>query len=166
MKFLIILIYLINGIFNLYASELQIEVIGKTTRQNSIDLPSGKKYVSFRHEGGFKSTLAKYGSYFCEGSIYYNKKNLLESMNLFCELTDQNGDKQYTTGKRRVGSEVDIALGQTVIFDASGFWKKYTGKKGLNFGINTFGKSAPYKKIYDHFGLNSREIIREIKKKI
>ena len=74
MKFLTILIYLINGIFSLYASELQIEVIGKTTRQNSIDLPSGKKYVSFRHEGGFKSTLAKYGSYFCEGSIYYNKK--------------------------------------------------------------------------------------------
>ena len=121
MKFLIILIYLINGIFSLYASELQIEVIGKTIRQNNIALPSGKRYASFRHEGGFKSTLAKYGSYFCEGSIYYNKKNLLESMNLFCELTDQNGDKQYTTGKRRLGSEVDIVLGQTVIFDASGF---------------------------------------------
>ena len=42
-------------------------------------------------------------------------------MNLFCELTDQNGDKQYTTRKRRLGSEVDIVLGQTVIFDASGF---------------------------------------------
>ena len=101
----------------LYAIELEIEVIGKTTRQNNIDLPNGKRYVSFRHEGGFKSTLAKYGSYFCEGSIYYNKKNLLESMNLFCELTDQNGDKQYTTEKRRLGSEVYIALGQTVIFN-------------------------------------------------
>ena len=60
--------------FSLYATELQIEVIGKTTRQNNIDLPNGKRYVSFKHEGGFKSTLAKYGSYFCEGSIYYNKK--------------------------------------------------------------------------------------------
>ena len=127
MKLLVVLFYIIIGNFSLYAIELEIEVIGKTTRQNSIDLPSGKKYVSFRHEGGFKSTLAKYGSYFCEGSIYYNKKNLLENMNLFCELTDQNGDKQYTTGKRRLGSEVDIALGQTVIFDASGFWKNYIG---------------------------------------
>ena len=77
MKFLVILLYLINGSISLYASELEIEVIGKTTRQNSIDLPSGKRYVSFRHEGGFKSTLAKYGSYFSKGSIYYNKKNLL-----------------------------------------------------------------------------------------
>ena len=126
MKLLIIL-FCIIGIYNLNSKEIDIEVIGKTTRQNNIDLPNGKRYVSFRHEGGFKSTLAKYGSYFCEGSIYYNKKNLLESMNLFCELTDQNGDKQYTTGKRRLGSEDDIALGQTVIFDASGFWKKYVG---------------------------------------
>ena len=61
--------------------------MGKTTTQNSIDLPSGKRYVSFRHEGVFKSTLTKNGSYFCEDSIYYDKKNLLESMNLFCELT-------------------------------------------------------------------------------
>ena len=41
MKFLVILLYLINGSISLYASELEIEVIGKTTRQISIDLPSG-----------------------------------------------------------------------------------------------------------------------------
>ena len=41
------------------------------------------------------------------------------------------------------------------------FWKKYTGKNGLNFGINNFGKSAPYKKIYDHFKLNSENIIKK-----
>ncbi len=46
------------------------------------------------------------------------------------------------------------------------YWKKYTGKNGLNFGIDDFGKSAPYKKIYDHFGLNSENIIKRIKKKL
>ena len=64
MKLFIILFYIFIGNFSLYASELEIEVIGKTTRQNNIGLPSGKRYVSFRHEGGFKSTLAKYVSYF------------------------------------------------------------------------------------------------------
>tara|TARA_A100001011_G_C13874111_1_gene660217 strand:+ start:92 stop:547 length:456 start_codon:yes stop_codon:yes gene_type:complete len=127
MKLLITFLLIFSVSLTIHSDDLQIEVIGKTTRQNSIVLPNGKKYVSFRHEGGFKSTLAKYGSYFCEGSIFYNKENLLENMNLFCELTDQNGDKQYTTGKRKVGSEVDIALGKTVIFDASGFWKKFIG---------------------------------------
>jgi len=46
------------------------------------------------------------------------------------------------------------------------YWKKYTGKNGLNFGIDDFGKSAPYKKIYDHFGLNLERITEKIKKKL
>ena len=121
---LIIVLFISN---HLNAIELEIEVIGKTNRQTQIKLPDGKKYVSFRHEGGFKSTLAKYGSYFCEGSIFYNKQNLLEEMSLFCEFTDQNEDKFYATGKRKKGSEASIALGQTILFDANGFWKQYIG---------------------------------------
>ena len=45
-------------------------------------------------------------------------------------------------------------------------WKKYTGNSGLNFGINNFGKSAPYKEIYNHFNLNSESIINKIKEKL
>ena len=43
-------------------------------------------------------------------------------------------------------------------------WNKYIGKRGKQFGINDFGKSAPYKDIYNHFGLTSESISREIKK--
>ena len=46
------------------------------------------------------------------------------------------------------------------------YWKKYTGTNGLNFGINDFGKSAPYKEIYDHFKLNSESIVKKIKEKL
>ena len=42
MKLFIILFYIFIGNFSLYASELEIAVIGKTTRQNNVDLPSGK----------------------------------------------------------------------------------------------------------------------------
>ena len=42
-------------------------------------------------------------------------------------------------------------------------WKKYIGKDGLSFGIDDFGKSAPYKKVYDHFGLSSEKISKKIK---
>ncbi len=41
-------------------------------------------------------------------------------------------------------------------------WEKYI-EKGLIFSIEDFGKSAPYKKIYDHFGLNSENISKKIK---
>ncbi len=66
---------------------------------------------------------------------------------------------------------IDDILGETklvVSIEASetNFWKKYTGIKGLNFGINDFGKSAPYKEIYDHFKLDMESIIKKIKKKL
>ena len=43
-------------------------------------------------------------------------------------------------------------------------WKKFIGENGLCFGIGTFGKSAPYKDIYKHFGLNTENIVNKVKK--
>ena len=48
----------------------------------------------------------------------------------------------------------------------TGYWKKYTGDNGLNFGINDFGKSAPYKKIYDLLWIKFKHIINRIKSKL
>ena len=42
-------------------------------------------------------------------------------------------------------------------------WKKYTGDKGRELGIDSFGKSAPYKEIYEHFKLTSNNIIKQAK---
>ena len=42
-------------------------------------------------------------------------------------------------------------------------WNKYVGKDGLTFGINDFGKSAPYEDIYNHFGLSVKNISSKIK---
>jgi len=38
------------------------------------------------------------------------------------------------------------------------------GSDGLTFGINTFGKSAPYTEIYKHFGLTSANIASKSKR--
>ena len=46
------------------------------------------------------------------------------------------------------------------------YWKKYTDNNGLNFGIDDFGKSAPYKDIYDHFKLDEQNIVNKIKEKL
>ena len=44
-------------------------------------------------------------------------------------------------------------------------WKKYLGNNGIGFGIDEFGKSAPYKDIYKYFGLESTNI-KNITKKL
>ncbi|MDC3233694.1 transketolase [Candidatus Pelagibacter sp.] len=43
-------------------------------------------------------------------------------------------------------------------------WKKYVGDSGITFGIDVFGKSAPYKDIYKYFGLTSLKISNKLKK--
>ena len=53
--------------------------------------------------------------------------------------------------------KVSIEAGST------SFWKKYVGTEGLTFGIDDFGKSAPYKEIYKHFGLTVKNISKKIK---
>ena len=44
-------------------------------------------------------------------------------------------------------------------------WKKYVGDNGIAFGIDEFGKSAPYEDIYKYFGLESTKI-KNITKKL
>ena len=48
---------------------------------------------------------------------------------------------------------------------SSDCWKKYVGDNGIAFGIDEFGKSAPYKDIYKYFGLESSNI-KNITKKL
>jgi len=45
-------------------------------------------------------------------------------------------------------------------------WKKLTGNEGMEIGINSFGKSAPYKKIYEYFQITSNNVIQQAKKLI
>ena len=54
--------------------------------------------------------------------------------------------------------KISIEAGSTDI------WKKYVGSNGLTYGIDEFGKSAPYKEIFNYFGLTSENISKKTKK--
>ena len=73
-------------------------------------------------------------------------------------------DQQNRDYKNKILSETELIV--SIEASETYYWKKYTGASGLNFGINNFGKSAPYKKIYDHFGLNAGAIVQKIKEKL
>ncbi len=73
-------------------------------------------------------------------------------------------DHQSEEYKKKILGETKLVV--SIEASETNYWKKYTGINGLNFGINDFGKSAPYKKIYNHFKLNSESIIKKIKEKL
>ena len=45
-------------------------------------------------------------------------------------------------------------------------WKKFVGEKGLSFGINNFGKSAPYKDVFKFYGLTSESITKKVNRNV
>ena len=73
-------------------------------------------------------------------------------------------DLQSTDYKNKILKETPMVV--SIEASETNYWKKYTGMNGLNFGIDEFGKSAPYQKIYDYFKLNSKSIIESIKKRL
>ena len=67
-------------------------------------------------------------------------------------------EKQPNDYKIKILNETKIKI--SIEAGITEYWKKYIGENGLAFGVDDFGKSAPYKKIYEHFNLTSGHIIK------
>jgi transketolase len=37
-------------------------------------------------------------------------------------------------------------------------WRSYVGEDGAVAGVDSFGKSAPYQHVYEHFGLTAENV--------
>ena len=70
-------------------------------------------------------------------------------------------EQQSSSYKDKILNESDFAI--TIEAGSIESWHKFIKKRGLNFGINEFGKSAPYKEIYEHFGLTAENIFNKTK---
>ncbi len=73
-------------------------------------------------------------------------------------------DSQSGNYKNKILNETKLKI--SIEAGSSDCWKKYVGDFGMTFGIDVFGKSAPYKDIYNYFGLISSYIVGKIKKEI
>ena len=84
----------------------------------------------------------------------YSKVISVPCMNIF--------DLQSSNYKRKILKETNFII--SIEAGSTDCWKKYVGKNGLTFGIDEFGKSAPYTDIYKYFGLASKKIVSKSKK--
>jgi len=70
-------------------------------------------------------------------------------------------DLQSKSYKQKILGETKFKI--SIEAASTDCWKKYVGTDGLTFGIDVFGKSAPYKEIYKHFGLTAQNISKKTK---
>jgi transketolase len=70
-------------------------------------------------------------------------------------------EQQAEAYKNDVLNETNFTI--TIEAGSTDSWHKFIKNKGINFGINDFGKSAPYKEIYNYFGLTVDNIVKKTK---
>ena len=70
-------------------------------------------------------------------------------------------DKQSVNYTKKILNETECKI--AIEAGSIDCWKKYIGEKGLSFGIEDFGRSAPYKDVFNDLGLTSEKIIKKVK---
>jgi len=70
-------------------------------------------------------------------------------------------EQQTEAYKNNVLNEANFAI--TIEASSTDILHKFIKNKGINFGINDFGKSAPYKEIYNYFELTVDNIVKKTK---
>ena len=140
--------------------------INPVRKQNSSkNLSSNGAYEILRTDDKIKLTILSSGS---ETSLACEISHKLATESIYSKVISmpchELFDQQKENYRRKILNETDMVI--SIEASETDFWKKYTGQKGLNFGIKSFGKSAPYKDIYDDFELNVGSIIKKIKQKL
>ena len=69
-------------------------------------------------------------------------------------------EKQPENYKNKIFNDDSIVF--TIEAGSVSSWQKFKGGKGYNFGIDRFGESAPFKKIYEHLNLTEDKILNII----
>jgi len=105
---------------------------------------------------GSEVNLAQEVSHKLATENIYSKVVSVPCQDLFKQQPDSYKDK--------ILNETEFLI--TIEAGSTSCWKEYIVNKGINFGIDDFGKSAPYKKIYNYFGLTVENIAIETKKMI
>ena len=137
---------------------LRTEYIGK-------NLCSNGAYEILKTGNDIKVTILATGS---ETEIACNVSHKLATENIYSKVISMPCHEIFDKKEKKYQEMVIDKNTLIVSIEASetNYWKKYTGKNGINIGLNNFGKSAPYKDIYEHFGINTSNIVKNIKRKL
>ena len=93
----------------------------------SFKLQDSSKILHYKNKGTWEDTMGNFGTQTCFGLVLLEKNNNIISMEIYCELQDQDNDKFYTKVTR--DSSLDAGVGEYVLIDGSGKWKSMIKSK-------------------------------------
>ena len=112
--------------FSINAKEMVIQtttsyILEKFTYSNK------STYSIYKGEGSWTSNLGDYGHIKCMGPIEKNYNYF--KLNHICEYINQNNEKMWHRVNREGNQDADAGVGKSIIFDATGKYKKYIGSE-------------------------------------
>ena len=118
-------------------------------------------YEVLRTKDKINLTLIASGS---EVKIAVDVSHKLAKHNIYSKVISMPCQEIFDLQKNSIKKKIMNETSNKVSIEASttDSWDKYIGKNGMKFGMSGFGKSAPYKDIYKHFGLTSQNISKKI----
>ena len=91
------------------------------------------------------------------------KKNKIKSRVISVPCLDMF-EEQTSAYKKKIIGDSDLNVSIEAGSDLA--WEKLCPKNRLSISINTFGASAPYKKLYEYFGISPQKIYKKIINKL
>jgi len=108
-------------------------------------------------------TLIASGS---EVEIAINALNKLKKNNINSKVVSMPCQELFDKQPKEYREKVIDKNSKKISIEASSIfgWEKYVGSDGASLGLKSFGKSAPYKSIYENFNLTSDSVVLIAKK--
>lgn len=131
----------------------------------SANLSKFGAYILCEHSGKLEITIFATGS---EVEIAVEAHRKLQEMKvgvrvismpctkLFDEQNDEYKESILNNDSIKIAIEAGSEMG----------WHKYIGSSGIFIGMKSFGESAPYKRLYEHFNINADYVIKCVCEKL
>jgi len=119
-------------------------------------------YEVLRTKESINLTIIATGS---EVELAIQSDQELSKQNIFCKVISMPCQELFNIQNESYKNKILNETNAKISIEAGSTfgWKKYTGNLGKELGIDSFGKSAPYKKVYEHFKLTSNNVIKQAK---
>ena len=108
-------------------------------------------------------TLIASGS---EVQIAIDTLNKLKEANINSKVVSMPCQELFDKQSKKYREKIIEKNSKKISIEASSIfgWEKYVGPEGISLGMKSFGKSAPYKTIYENFNLTSNSVVMIAKK--
>ena len=131
-KLILILSYLF--LYHSYSSEIIIQGNSRVAYDDFI-FTDNSKYIIINQEGQWTDNIGNYGAQECKGLIKRNDKNIIDFLDVICQLSNQNNVITWRKFER-TGSEIERGVGVSTIVDTTSKYKKELIGTKCNYAVN------------------------------